>query len=105
LAILHCAARAANCRAEIQPSAEIANSLILDYHDEIARLEGSTSLREKLVVDAVNYLDAISSENMNDPEFLKESAIAYRKNRRCAGETLSRKSGEAPHRAPQPVRR
>jgi len=58
---------------------KIANSLILDYHDEIARLEGSTRLREKLVVDAVNYLDAITSENTDNPELLKESAIAYRK--------------------------
>ncbi len=58
---------------------KIANSLILDYHDEIAQLEGSTRLREKLVVDAVNYLDAISSENTDNPELLKESAIAYRK--------------------------
>jgi non-specific serine/threonine protein kinase/serine/threonine-protein kinase len=58
---------------------KIANSLIFDYHDEIAKLEGSTKLREKLVVDAVNYLDAVSSENAASPEFLKESAIAYRK--------------------------
>ena len=58
---------------------KIANSLILDYHDEIAQLEGSTRVREKLVVDAVNYLDAISSENTDNAEFLKESAIAYRK--------------------------
>lgn len=58
---------------------KIANSLILDYYDAISKLEGSTELREKLVVDAVNYLDAISSENTNDPEFLKELAVAYRR--------------------------
>jgi len=58
---------------------KIANSFIFDYHDEIAKLEGSTSLREKLVVDAVNYLDAISSENTDNPELLKESAVAYQK--------------------------
>ncbi len=58
---------------------KIANSLILDYHDEIAKLDGSTNLREKLVVDGVNYLDAVSSENADNPELLKESAIAYRK--------------------------
>jgi serine/threonine protein kinase len=58
---------------------KIANALIFDYHDEIAKLEGSTKLREKLVVDAVNYLDAVSSENATNPELLKESAIAYRK--------------------------
>jgi len=58
---------------------KIANALIFDYHDEIAKLEGSTQLREKLVVSAVNYLDAVSSENAASPELLKESAIAYRK--------------------------
>ncbi len=53
--------------------------MILDYHDQIAELEGSTKLREKLVVDAVDYLDAISNENTDNSELLKESAIAYRK--------------------------
>lgn len=58
---------------------KIANSLIFDYHDEIAKLEGSTKLREKLVVDAVNYLNAISEENTDNPELLKEISLAYRK--------------------------
>ncbi len=58
---------------------KIANSLILNYHDEIAKLEGSTKLRENLVVDAVNYLDVVSREETENPELLKESAIAYRK--------------------------
>lgn len=58
---------------------KIANSLILDYHDEIAKLDGSTKLREKLVADALAYLDAISSEETESAELLKEMAIAYRK--------------------------
>ncbi len=58
---------------------KIANSLILDYHDEIAKLEGSTKLREKLVTDALEYLDAISPEETDNAELLKEMAIAYRK--------------------------
>ncbi|HEX8565071.1 MAG TPA: protein kinase [Pyrinomonadaceae bacterium] len=58
---------------------KIANSFIFDYHDEIARLDGSTSLRERLVSDGVNYLDAVAREEINNPELLKESAIAYRK--------------------------
>jgi len=57
----------------------IANSLILDYHDEIAKLEGSTQLREKLVLDALSYLDGISSDETDNPELLKEIAVAYRK--------------------------
>lgn len=58
---------------------KIANSLILDYHDEIAKLDGSTKLREKLVADALEYLDAISAEETENVELLKEMAIAYRK--------------------------
>ncbi len=58
---------------------KIANSLILEYHDEIAKLEGSTKLREKLVADALEYLDAISPEETDNAELLKEMAIAYRK--------------------------
>ncbi len=58
---------------------KIANTFIFDYHDEIAKLDGSTKLRERLVTDGVNYLDAVAREETNDPELLKESAIAYRK--------------------------
>jgi len=58
---------------------KIANSFIFDYHDEIAKLNGSTKLREKLVSDGVNYLDAVAREETGNPELLKESAIAYRK--------------------------
>jgi eukaryotic-like serine/threonine-protein kinase len=58
---------------------KIANSLVLDYHDEIAKLEGSTGLREKIVTDALEYLDAVSSEETDNAELLKEMAIAYRK--------------------------
>lgn len=58
---------------------KIANSLIFDYHDEIAKLEGTTKLREKLVADGLNYLNAVSQEAGDDAELLKETAIAYRK--------------------------
>jgi len=58
---------------------KIANSFIFDYHDEIAKLDGSTKLRERLVSDGVNYLDTIAREEIDNPELLKESAIAYRK--------------------------
>ena len=58
---------------------KIANSFIFDYHDEIAKLDGSTRLRERIVSDGVNYLDTIAREENANPELLKESAIAYRK--------------------------
>lgn len=74
---------------------KIANSFIFDYHDEIAKLEGSTSLREKLVVDAVNYLDAISSESTDNPELLKESAVAYQKIANVQGDIYGANLGKA----------
>src|SRR5690606_25286996 len=56
---------------------KIATSLIFDYHDEIAKLDGSTALRERLVTDAVAYLDAIAHEDIDDPHLLLELGIAY----------------------------
>lgn len=58
---------------------KVANALIFDYHDEIAKLEGSTALRERLVKDAVAYLDAISPDSSDDPALLRELGVAYRK--------------------------
>ncbi|MDQ3064196.1 MAG: protein kinase [Acidobacteriota bacterium] len=58
---------------------KIANSFIFDYHDEIAKLDGSTKLRERLVSDGENYLDTVAREEIDNPEILKELGIAYRK--------------------------
>ncbi|HMS11290.1 MAG TPA: hypothetical protein PKE66_17505, partial [Pyrinomonadaceae bacterium] len=65
--------------ARFQQVRKVANALIFDYHDEIAKLEGSTALREKLVTDAVAYLDAINANEVTDVELLNELAVAYRK--------------------------
>jgi len=58
---------------------KVANALIFDYHDEIAKLEGSMALREKLIADAINYLDAIAGEKVIDTGLLFELGVAYRK--------------------------
>jgi len=58
---------------------KIATALIFDYHDEIAKLPGSVQLRERLVSDAVEYLDAVAANETNDPDMLKELGVAYRK--------------------------
>jgi eukaryotic-like serine/threonine-protein kinase len=73
---------------------KIANSLIFDYHDEIAKLDGSTKLREKLVSDAVEYLNAISQEAENDTELMKEIAVAYRKIGDVQGQPYGRNLGK-----------
>lgn len=58
---------------------KVANALIFDYHDEIAKLEGSMALREKLIADAISYLDAIAGEEVTDTGLLFELGVAYRK--------------------------
>ena len=58
---------------------KVANALIFDYHDEIAKLPGSMALREKLISDAINYLDAIEGEDISDAGLLFELGVAYRK--------------------------
>ncbi|MEQ1641816.1 MAG: serine/threonine-protein kinase [Pyrinomonadaceae bacterium] len=73
---------------------KVATSLIFEYHDEIAKLEGSLPLRERLVVDAVNYLDAISDDDIQDPEFLLELGVAYKKIGDVQGQVYSSNLGK-----------
>ncbi len=58
---------------------QLAHSVLFDYHDEIASLPGATKVRERLVKDALNYLDNLSREAGNDSSLLKELAAAYAK--------------------------
>ncbi len=58
---------------------KVANSLIFDYHDEISKFEGSIKLREKLVGDALNYLNTIAADESKDPKLLTEIATGYSK--------------------------
>ncbi|MBL8909500.1 MAG: protein kinase [Archangium sp.] len=57
----------------------LARSVLFDYHDGIAALPGSTSLRERLVKDASQYLDALSAEAKDDVGLRQELATAYLK--------------------------
>ena len=67
---------------------QLAHSVIFDYHDAIADLPGSTKVRERLVKDALNYLDNLSHEAGNDTGLLRELATALRKNRADPGKFL-----------------
>jgi serine/threonine protein kinase len=58
---------------------QLAHSVLFDYHDSIAALPGSTAVREKLVRDALQYLDNLSKEVGNDRSLLRELADAYEK--------------------------
>jgi eukaryotic-like serine/threonine-protein kinase len=58
---------------------KLAHSLLFDYHDAIAALPGSTKVRERLVKDALSYLDNLSNDSGNDIGLLRELAAAYEK--------------------------
>ena len=57
---------------------KLANKLF-DFHDEIARLEGSTKAREMLVKTSLEYLDTLNQHSGTDPDLREELAEAYRR--------------------------
>lgn len=57
---------------------QLANDLMFELHDDIAKLAGSTQVREKLVKRALRYLDSLADEG-GDPMLQLELAAAYRK--------------------------
>jgi serine/threonine protein kinase/tetratricopeptide (TPR) repeat protein len=56
---------------------KLANSVLFDYHDAIKDLPGATKVRERLVKDALNYLDSLAVEAQDDPGLQRELAGAY----------------------------
>jgi tetratricopeptide (TPR) repeat protein len=58
---------------------KLANAVLFDYHDAIAALPGSTSIRERMVKDALQYLDTLSAASRYDATLQRELAAAYEK--------------------------
>ncbi len=58
---------------------DLAHSVLFDYHDAIATLPGSTAVRERLVQDALRYLDNLGKEAGNNLSLLRELGSAYEK--------------------------
>jgi non-specific serine/threonine protein kinase/serine/threonine-protein kinase len=58
---------------------KLANAILFDYHDDIENLPGSTPVREKMVKDALEYLDNLSAESSGDFTLQRELASAYEK--------------------------
>ena len=71
--------QARSARRRFNQVRKLAHSVLFDYHDEIAALPGSTRVRERLVKDALEYLDNLSKEAGNDVSLLSELASAYEK--------------------------
>jgi non-specific serine/threonine protein kinase/serine/threonine-protein kinase len=55
---------------------QLANSFLVE-HDALAAIPGSTGLRQKLVADALRYLDSLAQEAGDVPEIQEELAAAY----------------------------
>jgi tetratricopeptide (TPR) repeat protein len=55
----------------------LANNVLFDYHDAIKALPGATKVRERLVKDALTYLDSLAGEAHDDPALQRELAAAY----------------------------
>lgn len=56
---------------------QLANSVIFDYQDRLKELAGSTEIQEKMISDAVAYLDRLSAESSQDLDLQMELAKAY----------------------------
>ncbi|HVF72781.1 MAG TPA: protein kinase [Chthoniobacterales bacterium] len=64
---------------------KLAHAVVFDYHDLVMPLRGSTPVRERLVKDALEYLDNLAREAGNDAGLLREMATAYDKIGRVQG--------------------
>jgi serine/threonine protein kinase/tetratricopeptide (TPR) repeat protein len=58
---------------------KLANAVLFEYHDGIRKLAGSTSIRQKMVEDALEYLDNLTADSSADQGLRRELASAYEK--------------------------
>ena len=57
----------------------LAHAFVFDYGDDLARVEGTTAVRERMVGAALAYLGGLSKQAGDDPGLLRELAAAYAK--------------------------
>src|SRR5207248_11421279 len=55
----------------------LAHSVLFDYHVAFMNLPSATKVRERLVKDALAYLDSLAREASGDPALQGELAAAY----------------------------
>jgi len=56
---------------------KLAHTFVFDVHDEVAKLDGSTKAREKIVQTGLQYLDNLAANAGGDLELQKEIAAGY----------------------------
>ena len=72
---------------------QLANNVLFDYHDTIKALPGATKVRERLVKDALVYLDSLAADAHGDPALQRELAAAYERVGDVRGGEMSGKPG------------
>ncbi|HEY2796418.1 MAG TPA: protein kinase [Thermoanaerobaculia bacterium] len=74
-------ARLAEARAQrrFEDVRRMANAFLVEFHDAIRDLPGSTAARQLLVRRGLEYLDGLSSEAGDDPSLLRELSEGYRR--------------------------
>ncbi|PYK76407.1 MAG: hypothetical protein DME42_00180, partial [Verrucomicrobia bacterium] len=72
----------------------LAHSVLFDYHDAVKNLPGATAVRERLVKDALAYLDSLNSEAAGDPALQRELAAAYERVGDVRGEVYGASIGD-----------
>jgi non-specific serine/threonine protein kinase/serine/threonine-protein kinase len=89
-------ARAAQARAErrFNDVRALAHAVLFDYHDAIKDLPGSTPIRERLVRDALRYLDTLALEAQGDRSLQRELAAAYERVGDVQGGTITANLGD-----------
>jgi serine/threonine protein kinase len=73
---------------------QLAHSVLFDYHDAIKDLPGATKVRERLVKDALTYLDSLAKEAGGDPALQRELAAAYERVGDVRGQVYSASLGD-----------
>ena len=90
------AAKAEKARAErrFNDVRKLANTVLFDYYDAIKDLAGATPVRERLVRDALAYLDSLAGEAAGDPALQRELAAAYERVGDVRGEQYGASLGD-----------
>lgn len=73
----------------------IANKVIFDYHDRIAKLPGATKVREALVKDALAYLDGLAADAGRDAALHREAGAGYRRIGEILGDASAANLGQS----------
>jgi serine/threonine protein kinase len=72
----------------------LANTFVFKVHDEIENLPGSLKARQLLVGTALEYLDGLAAESVDDRALAVEVASAYRRIGEIKGDVYSSSLGE-----------